>query len=57
MNSKPFIRSLDIWGRMVSSFLRSKIVLFYDIIGEAFNTPCHIFSTPPVIGLRERVNI
>ena len=33
MDSKPFIRSSNIWGRMVLSFLGPKVVLFYKIIG------------------------
>ena len=33
MDSKPFIRSSNIWGRMVLSFLGPKVVLFYEIIG------------------------
>ena len=39
MVSKPFIRSSNIWGRMVLSFLGPKVVLFYEIIGGAFNAP------------------
>ena len=39
MDSKPFIRSSNIWGRMVLTFLGPKIVLFYEIIGGAFNAP------------------
>ena len=39
MDSKPFIRSSNIWGRMVLSFLGPKVVLFYEIIGGAFNAP------------------
>ena len=39
MDSKPFIRSSNIWGRMVLSFLGPKVVLFYEIIGWAFNAP------------------
>ena len=32
MDSKPFIRSSNIWGWMVLSFLGPKVVLFYEII-------------------------
>ena len=39
MDSKPFIRSSNIWGRMVSSFMGPEVVLFYEIIGGAFNAP------------------
>ena len=39
MDSKPFIRSSNIWGRMVLSFLGLKVVLFYELIGGAFNAP------------------
>ena len=41
MDSKPFIWSSNIWGIMVLSFWGLKIVLFYEIIGEAFNGPPH----------------
>ena len=33
MDSKPFIRSSNIWGRMVLSFLGPIVVSFYEIIG------------------------
>ena len=33
MDSKPFIKSSNIWGRMVLSFLGPKVVSFYEIIG------------------------
>ena len=39
MDSKPFIRSSNIWGRMVLSFLGPKIVSFYEIVGGAFKAP------------------
>ena len=39
MDSKPFIRSSNIWGRMVFSFLGPKDVLFYEIIGGGIQYP------------------
>ena len=58
MDSNLFIRSSNIWGRKVLSFLGPKIVLFYEIIGGAFNAPPamkRIFLTPPLIGLMAKV--
>ena len=50
--SKPFIRSSNIWLRMVLSFWGPKVVLFNEIIVNAPPPASQrIFSTPPVLGL------
>ena len=47
MDSKPFIRSSNIWGRMVLSFLGPKVVLFYEIIGgHSMPPPVNVYFRP-----------